>query len=174
MQNDLDSKGLLSCPFCGGGAKEHWPNSSTRHFIECGKCGARTATHLASHGGSARDDWNRRHLSAVPDGEGELVERLRAAIKLGDQMGVRGAHPSNIYNLASEAANALAASRLSQAGVRVTDEMVLAGCRVLHPSLFQKGLEPLASDGPATRSTIARDIASVRAILTAALSGDTL
>ena len=46
---------------CGGYGVEHWPDGSTRHYIQCDKCGRRTATHLASHGGSARDEW----LSAV-------------------------------------------------------------------------------------------------------------
>lgn len=38
-----------------------------------------------------------------------LAERLRAAVKLGDATGARGKHPNNIYNLAAEALDALAA-----------------------------------------------------------------
>ena len=70
---------LLNCPFCGGEASQRWPNATTAHYIECAQCGARTSTNLASHGGSATDDWNRR-ASTTPSGEVEgLRERLQAA-----------------------------------------------------------------------------------------------
>ena len=54
--------------------------------------------------------------------------------------------------------------------VGVTEEMVLAGCRVLHPSLFSRGINPLPQDGPATQGIIAEDVRKVRAILAAALN----
>ncbi len=58
------------------------------------------------------------------------------------------------------------------AGVReITDGEVLAGCRVLHPSIFSRGMEPMPSDGPATRAMISEDIRKVRAILEAAAKG---
>lgn len=56
---------------CGGYGVEHWPDSSTRHYIECDNCGRRTATYLASHGGSARDEWISASAQAekpAPDG----------------------------------------------------------------------------------------------------------
>ena len=55
---------LLPCPLCGGHATEVWPDGRTYHYIKCDACGCRTATHVAAHGGSARDDWNCRAASA--------------------------------------------------------------------------------------------------------------
>lgn len=67
---------LLACPFCGGAPEEHWPNSTTKHFIQCGGCGARTSINLASHGGSARDGWNRRAPLPAVLREVEVVEHM--------------------------------------------------------------------------------------------------
>jgi hypothetical protein len=62
MTSPLDEKGLMPCP-CGGAGVERWPDSSTRHYVVCLKCGRRTSMHIASHGGSAREEWNGAILS---------------------------------------------------------------------------------------------------------------
>lgn len=79
---------------------ERWPDSSTRHFIECTKCGRRTATYLASHGGSAADDeWNRR--ATTPTDQAELgvtaKELLQTAHNIGDQFGAEGHKSTSAY-----------------------------------------------------------------------------
>jgi hypothetical protein len=51
----------------------------------------------------------------------------------------------------------------------MTDEQVLAGCRVLKPAIFRYGLAPLATDGDGTRKMMAETERTVRAILAAAL-----
>lgn len=65
---------LKKCPFCGGTASTRWTGGTTRHFIQCDHCGSRSAINVASHGGSAADDWNRRAISAA-----EAVQALEEA-----------------------------------------------------------------------------------------------
>lgn len=48
----------------------------------------------------------------------DLIERLRAAIDLGDRTGARGRRPENIYNVAHEALTALSSQSLSLSEAR--------------------------------------------------------
>lgn len=48
----------------------------------------------------------------------ELLARAQTAIRLGERMGVRGAAPSNIYNVAAELATALEALQAELEGVK--------------------------------------------------------
>lgn len=75
MQND----DLKPCPFCGGQAEEVFPDASTRHFIRCTNCGGKSALNLASHGGSAKNDWNRR--AAHSSAEAALAAAPAGAVK---------------------------------------------------------------------------------------------
>lgn len=49
----------------------------------------------------------------------------------------------------------------------ITDAMVLAGCRALHPNLFHDGLEPKPHDGPATQRMMAELALNIRKALRA-------
>ena len=49
---------------------------------------------------------------------GGLIERLEVAVKLGTATGARGKHPSNIYNIADEAASQLAALKAENERLR--------------------------------------------------------
>lgn len=78
---------LLRCPLCGGKPYEHFVGATTHHYIECKQCGCRTATHVGSHGGSAKDDWNIR-----ANGDAQIESASAAAIhairKILDELGV--------------------------------------------------------------------------------------
>lgn len=52
----------------------------------------------------------------------------------------------------------------------VTDDMVLAACRVRSPEIFRHGLQGLKTDGEKTAATLARESNEVRSMLNAALS----
>lgn len=56
------------------------------------------------------------------------------------------------------------AGLLDRAG---NDEAVLEICRVVHPHIFARGLDPLPGDGPATRARIAETRLLAERILTA-------
>lgn len=51
----------------------------------------------------------------------------------------------------------------------ISEEMLLAGARVISPQLFRHGLEPRARDGDNTRQRMTDEIDLVRRILKAAL-----
>lgn len=173
--NDLDPKGLAAARSAHTLAVAKWTN------------------HPEAPLDSMPDpmvDAIRAYLSAVPDGEGELVEALtKAILSVPDQIpcvvevgpyeditsgGTPFIAPGYKRNTTRRANKsdyleaALAASRLPQAGVRVTDEMVeralgadLPGCQ---PNLVSGWLH--FSEGHRKRL--------MRAALEAALSGDTL
>lgn len=154
---------LLACPFCGGSPEDHWPTSTTKHFIQCGGCGARTSINVASHGGSARDDWNRRTpLSALP-GEAEvvgLVERLRTyrpANEWGDPVHhtICDEAASRLLSLASQKAEY--AEALKQAGRTIQHNITRAeeaesSLRRLQSASQSQGVE----DGNALQAMQAR------------------
>lgn len=50
----------------------------------------------------------------------------------------------------------------------MTDEEVLAGCRVTHPALFRHGLSPEPTDGAGTKAKMAEVVQRTRSILLAA------
>lgn len=143
MQNDLDPKGLDY-------------TTISRIVFEC-----RERQKATGEGDQMLSRWISEalsgHLSAVPDGEGEICERIASEMSAGKE----GRTREWMYDIAKEAAElALAASRLSQAGVRVTDEMV----------------ERFAAELWKLDDAYARSIphSKIRIALEAALSGDTL
>ena len=54
--------------------------------------------------------------------------------------------------------------------IDVTDDMVLAGCRVMNPNLFRPGLHSLPNDGPNTKKRMDDVREKVREILEKAIA----
>ncbi len=111
------------------------------------------------------DEWQQAYLDETSRLEAQLAERPARHI------GAIAHVDHGKTSIAAAVARHISDLEATPPAPKVTDEMVLAGCREVSV-LFKHGLHSLPTDGANCRDQMQGIEKNVRRILTAALSGD--